>query len=281
MDTIKQIIDKFRLTSKRSLGQNYILDQNITNKITKLIEIKNQVILEIGPGPGCLTRSLVDKGAKKIIVVEKDQRCIKALEYQKKYFLEKVTIVNGDFLKKNIFNRIKKEILKYKKKVIVVSNLPYNAAIPILSLLLNNRKFFDKLLLMFQEEQANRIFAKKKTKNYGRISISAQRLCDIKKKIKLSPNCFFPKPRVNSTILFFKFKKNIKKLYNENIFYEIIKKSFNQRRKTIRNRLKFKKINIERVLIENNIKTNLRPEELSYIDFINLSNTISNLIKKN
>jgi len=168
LDTIKQIIDKFRLTSKRSLGQNYILDQNITNKITKLIEIKNQVILEIGPGPGCLTRSLVDKGAKKIIVVEKDQRCIKALEYQKKYFLEKVTIVNGDFLKKNIFNRIKKEILKYKKKVIVVSNLPYNAAIPILSLLLNNRKFFDKLLLMFQEEQANRIFAKKKTKNYWR-----------------------------------------------------------------------------------------------------------------
>ena len=85
MDTIKQIIDKFRLTSKRSLGQNYILDQNITNKITKLIEIKNHVILEIGPGPGCLTRSLVDNGAKKIIVVEKDQRCIKALEYQKKY----------------------------------------------------------------------------------------------------------------------------------------------------------------------------------------------------
>ena len=73
MDTIKQIIDKFRLTSKRSLGQNYILDQNITNKITKLIEIKNQVILEIGPGPGCLTRSLVDKGAKKIIVVEMDE----------------------------------------------------------------------------------------------------------------------------------------------------------------------------------------------------------------
>ena len=281
MDTIKQIIDKFRLTSKRSLGQNYILDQNITNKITKLIEIKNKVILEIGPGPGCLTRSLVDKGAKKIIVVEKDQRCIKALEYQKKYFLEKVTIVNGDYLKKTIFNRIKKEILKYKKKVIVVSNLPYNAAIPILSLLLSNRKFFDKLLLMFQEEQANRIFAKKKTKNYGRISISAQWLCDIKKKIKLSPNCFFPKPKVNSTILFFKFKKNIKKLYNENIFYEIIKKSFNQRRKTIRNSLKFKKINIERVLIENNIKTNLRPEELSYNDFINLSNTISNLIKKN
>ena len=103
----------------------------------------------------------------------------------------------------------------------------------------------------------------------------------LKKKIKLSPNCFFPKPKVNSTILFFKFKKNIKKLYNENIFYEIIKKSFNQRRKTIRNSLKFKKINIERVLIENNIKTNLRPEELSYNDFINLSNTISNLIKKN
>tara|TARA_B100001013_G_scaffold343933_1_gene272780 strand:- start:871 stop:1725 length:855 start_codon:yes stop_codon:yes gene_type:complete len=280
LDTIKQIINRFRLTSKKSLGQNYILDQNITNKITKLIEIKNELVLEIGPGPGCLTRSLLDKGAKKIIAVEKDQRCINALEYQKKYFLKKLIIVKGDCLKKDVFNKIKKEIIKYKQKVIVVSNLPYNSAIPILSLLLKNRKFFSKLLLMFQEEQANRIIAKKKTKNYGRISILGQWLCKIEKKIKLSPNCFFPRPKINSTILFFNFKKKIKKLSNENMFYEIIKKSFNQRRKTMKNCLKFENIDIEKILIKNNIRPNLRPEELDYNDFANLSNSISNL-KKN
>ena len=84
MDTIKQIIDKFNLISKKSLGQNYILDENITNKIVKFVDIKNQIILEIGPGPGCLTRSLINAGAKKIIAVEKDSKCIQALNYQKK-----------------------------------------------------------------------------------------------------------------------------------------------------------------------------------------------------
>ena len=281
MDTIKQIINKFRLTTKKSLGQNYILDQNITNKVTNLIEIKNQIVLEIGPGPGCLTRSLIDKGAKKIIAVEKDQKCINALEYQKKEFLKKLIIIKGDFLKKKTFSKIKKEILKYKEKVTVISNLPYNSAIPILALLLTNRKFFNKLLLMFQEEQANRIIAKKKTKNYGRISILAQWLCDIKKKIKLSPNCFFPKPKINSIILFFNFKKEIKNLHNENIFYEIVKKSFNQRRKTIKNSLKIKNIDIEKILIENKIKPSLRPEELDYNDFINLSNAINVIRKEN
>ena len=281
MDTIKQIINKFRLTTKKSLGQNYILDQNITNKVTNLIEIKNQIVLEIGPGPGCLTRSLIDKGAKKIIAVEKDQKCINALEYQKKEFFKKLIIIKGDFLKKKVFSKIKKEILKYKEKVTVISNLPYNSAIPILALLLTNRKFFNKLLLMFQEEQANRIIAKKKTKNYGRISILAQWLCDIKKKIKLSPNCFFPKPKINSIILFFNFKKKIKNLHNENIFYEIVKKSFNQRRKTIKNSLKIKNIDIEKILIENKIKPSLRPEELDYNDFINLSNAINVIRKEN
>ena len=281
MDTIKQIINKFRLTTKKSLGQNYILDQNITNKVTNLIEIKNQIVLEIGPGPGCLTRSLIDKGAKKIIAVEKDQKCINALEYQKKEFFKKLIIIKGDFLKKKTFSKIKKEILKYKEKVTVISNLPYNSAIPILALLLTNRKFFNKLLLMFQEEQANIIIAKKKTKNYGRSSILAQWLCDIKKEIKLSPNCFFPKPKINSIILFFNFKKEIKNLHNENIFYEIVKKSFNQRRKTIKNSLKIKNIDIEKILIENKIKPSLRPEELDYNDFINLSNAINVIRKEN
>ena len=177
MDTIKQIIKKFDLSTKKSFGQNYILDQNITNKILKLVNVKNKVILEIGPGPGCLTRSIIEKGAKKIIAVEKDQKSIKALKYQKNIFKNKLSLIEGDFLQKKIFEKVKKEITKSNEKIFVISNLPYNIAIPILSKLLNQRKLFNKLILMFQKEQANRIIAKKKTKEYGRISIIAQCLC--------------------------------------------------------------------------------------------------------
>ena len=100
MDTIKQLINKFNLISKKSLGQNFILDQNITDKIVRLSNIKNQYILEIGPGPGCLTRSLIKAGVKKIIAVEKDLKCVDIINYQKNLFLNKVKLIQGDFLKK-------------------------------------------------------------------------------------------------------------------------------------------------------------------------------------
>ena len=174
MDTIKQIIDKFSLITKKSLGQNFILDENITDKIVRLSNIKNKIIVEIGPGPGCLTRSLVKAGAKKIIAVEKDSKCIDIINYQKNIFLNKIVMIKGDFLKENIFKKILKEIDKNKKKVVVISNLPYKTAVPILVKILENRNFFQELILMFQKEVADRILAKKNTKSYGRISIFSQ-----------------------------------------------------------------------------------------------------------
>ena len=218
MDTIKEIIDKFKLSSKKSLGQNYILDENVTNKIVKNINIKNQIVLEIGPGPGCLTRTLINKGAKKIIAIEKDPKCIDAINYQKNFFSKKLLLIEGDFLKEKTFKRLINEITKCKRKILVISNLPYKTAIPILSKILKNRDFFQLLLLMFQKEQANRIIAKKKTKIYGRISVLAQWLCNIKKEMNLSPNYFFPKPKVNSSILLFNFKNQIQYVKNEEFF---------------------------------------------------------------
>ena len=117
MDTIKQIIDKFNLISKKSLGQNFILDENITDKIVRTSDVKNNIVLEIGPGPGCLTRSLIKAGVKKIIAVEKDLKCVKIINYQKKLFLNKVIIIEGDFLKDHIFKKIVREFKKYKKKL--------------------------------------------------------------------------------------------------------------------------------------------------------------------
>ena len=280
MDTIKQLIDKFSLISKKSLGQNFILDENVTDKIVRLSNVKNKYVLEIGPGPGCLTRSLLKAGVKKVIAVEKDLKCIKIINYQKKIFLNKVILIEGDFLKDHIFKKIVKEFEKYKKKVVVFSNLPYKTAIPILAKIFRNRNYFQKLILMFQKEQAERIIAKKNTKSYGRISVISQWLCDIKKKMFLSPNYFFPKPKIDSSILEFKFKKKIKKVDNEYLLSELIKKCFGQRRKIIKNSLK-KTINFsDQEFLNCGINSKKRPEELDFIDFINLSNFLSKYKKK-
>ena len=275
MDTIKQLINKFSLISKKSLSQNFILDENITDKIVRISNVKNKYILEIGPGPGCLTRSLVKAGVKKIISVEKDLKCIKIINYQKKIFLNKVILIEGDFLKDHIFKKIIKEFKKYKKKVVVFSNLPYKTAIPILAKIFKNRNYFQKLILMFQKEQAERIIAKKNTKMYGRISVISQWLCDIKKKMHLSPNYFFPKPKIDSSILEFTFKKKIKKVDNEDLLSNLIKKCFSQRRKTIKNNLKKTIDFTDQVFINCGINSKKRPEELDIIDFINLSNFLS------
>lgn len=275
MDTIKQLINKFSLISKKSLSQNFILDENITDKIVRISNVKNKYILEIGPGPGCLTRSLVKAGVKKIISVEKDLKCIKIINYQKKIFLNKVILIEGDFLKDHIFKKIIKEFKKYKKKVVVFSNLPYKTAIPILAKIFKNRNYFQKLILMFQKEQAERIIAKKNTKSYGRISVISQWLCDIKKKMHLSPNYFFPKPKIDSSILEFTFKKKIKKVDNEDLLSNLIKKCFSQRRKTIKNNLKKTIDFTDQVFINCGINSKKRPEELDIIDFINLSNFLS------
>ena len=280
MDTIKQIIDKFDLISKKSLGQNFILDENITDKIVRTSDVKNHIILEIGPGPGCLTRSLIKAGVRKIVAVEKDLKCVKIINYQNKLFLNKVIIIEGDFLKDYIFKKIVKEFKKYKKKVIVFSNLPYKTAIPILAKIFKNRSYFEKLILMFQKEQAERIMAKKNTKAYGRISVISNWLCYIKKKMHLSPNYFFPKPKIDSSILEFKFKKKIVEVKNEELLSDVIKKCFSQRRKTIKNNLK-KTINFtDEVFINCGINSKKRPEELDFLDFINLSNFLSKYKKK-
>ena len=275
MDTIKQLIDKFSLISKKSLGQNFILDENITEKIVRFSNVKNKYVLEIGPGPGCLTRSLVKAGVKKVITVEKDLKCVKIINYQKKLFLNKVILIEGDFLKNHIFKKIVREFKKYKKKVVVFSNLPYKTAIPILAKIFRNRNYFQKLILMFQKEQAERIMAKKNTKSYGRISVISQWLCDIKKKMHLSPNYFFPKPKIDSSILEFKFKKKIKKVYNEDLLTSLIKKCFSQRRKTIKNNLKKTINSSDQVFLNCGINSRKRPEELDFIDFINLSNFLN------
>ena len=190
------------IRAKKSLGQNFLVDQNIISKITNLIDIKDKYILEVGPGTGNLTSSIIKKNPKKIYVVEKDNEL--AFKLNKK-LKDQIKIINDDILEIN-------ENLICEEKLIVFGNLPYNISTEILCkwiLNLDHKKiWFTNLILMFQKEVADRIIAEYNNSNYGRLSILANWKLNIKKIIDIKPQCFSPSPKVNSSLLFFSLKEN-------------------------------------------------------------------------
>ena len=245
-----------KLKPKKSLGQNFLIDENITKIITNLGNInENSTILEIGPGTGNLTEKLISKKPKQIILVEKDNSLCKDL---KNKFSDKVEVINKDFLDLSIKN------IKYKN-LSIFGNLPYNVATEMLIKIIKSDESFcyDKLIFMFQKEVAERIIAKKNTKNYGRISIISQWKLNIRKIKDISPNCFYPKPKVQSSILEFFPKKNYTK-FNEiqNLEY-ITKIFFRFRRKMIKKPMKIIFKDIYKVSEKFQINLNDRPQKLS------------------
>ena len=217
---------------KKSLGQNFLIDKNILQKIINTVPInKVNEILEIGPGTGNLTSYIIKKNPKKIFVVEKDSN-LSLLLYEK--FKNKINIINDDILKIS-------ENLISKEKLIVFGNLPYNISTKILASLIMLKKWppwYNVLILMFQKEVADRIIAKTRTKEFGRLSILANWRLEIKKHFDVSKNCFFPKPKINSTLLSFKPKKNnIFNLKNPKNLETITRILFSNRRKMINKNL--------------------------------------------
>ena len=190
---------------KKSLGQNFLIDQNIINKIIKTGNItKNKTILEIGSGYGNLTKSILKMNPKKIIAIEKDKYLA---SYLNNFFDDKnkIEVINDDIL--NIINNN-----VFGNNLIVYGNLPYNISTKILTSLILLKKWppwYESLILMFQKEVANRIIAKNNSKEYGRLSILCNWRLDITKLFDISKNCFKPIPKVDSTILLFKPKKKI------------------------------------------------------------------------
>ena len=188
------------IKAKKSLGQNFLIDKNILEKITTITDIKDKIILEIGPGTGNLTSYILKKNPKKFFVIEKDDNL--ALNLKNK-FDNKLTIINEDVLKID-------ENIIFKDKVTVFGNLPYNISTEILSKWIINLKesfWFESLVLMFQKEVADRIIAKFNTSNYGRLSIICNWKLNIKKVCDIKPGAFYPKPKVDSSLLFFHPKK--------------------------------------------------------------------------
>ena len=189
------------IKAKKSLGQNFLIDENILKKIVNITNIKNKNVLEIGPGTGNLTYQILSKAPKKFIVIEKDKNLAINLMNE---FKDKIEVINKDILlvdEKNLDN----------DKFIVFGNLPYNISTQILSkwvLNLDKKKFwFSCLILMFQKEVADRIISKFNSSKYGRISILSNWKLDVKKICDIKSNSFSPKPKVNSSLIYFKPKQ--------------------------------------------------------------------------
>ncbi len=254
-----------KIKAKKSLGQNFLIDKNIIKSIVNVGGVKkNNVILEVGPGTGNLTEYILKKKPKKIFVIEKDSNLVNLLNGK---FSDKINILNRDILKFDL-NNISKE------KIIIFGNLPYNISTKILTQWITTPekfKCYKKLILMFQKEVADRILAKTNSRNYGRLSIISNWRLNIKKEFNISPQCFFPKPKVDSTLLSFVPKKEFYYIKNPENLEKITRIFFNQRRKMIKNPLRQIFKNPEKVAVNFKLNLNLRPQNLSPLTYFNIT----------
>ena len=259
------------IKAKKSLGQNFLIDKNILKKIVNVVDIKNKTVLEVGPGTGNLTSYILSKKPKKVFVIEKDKNLsIKLLNT----FKDKIIIINKDILltnEKNIDD----------DNFIVFGNLPYNISTEILSkwiLNLDKNKFwFSCLILMFQKEVADRIIAKFNSSKYGRISILSNWKLEIKKICDIKPTSFLPRPKVNSSLIYFKPKQFFFNIENPKNLEKITRIFFNQRRKMLKkpfNQLFNGNIEIARKL---NINLSLRPQNINFETYYKLAMEYENL----
>ena len=258
------------IKAKKSLGQNFLIDKNILEKIVNTIQIKEKNILEVGPGTGNLTSYILKKEPKKVIVIEKDKNLAEKLEQN---FIDKVTVINNDILEVD-------ENSLLNEKFTVFGNLPYNISTEILSkwiINLNDNFWFDHLLLMFQKEVADRIIAKFNTSSYGRLSILANWKLKIIKICDINPHSFFPKPKVESSLLLFSPKKKIFKIQDPKNLEKVTRVFFSHRRKMLKKPFNQLFNGDQKILNKLKIDLNLRPQNLDFETYYKLTNEYENL----
>ena len=257
--------------AKKSLGQNFLIDKNILEKIVNTTKIEDKIVLEIGPGTGNLTSYILNKNPKKFFVIEKDNELVINL---KNKFDNKLIIINDDVLKID-------EASLFKDKLIVFGNLPYNISTEILTkwiINLNDNNFwFESLVLMFQKEVAERIIAKFNTSNYGRLSIVSNWKLNIKKICDIKPQAFSPKPKIDSSLLFFYPKKNFLKLNDPNNLEKVTRVFFNQRRKMLKKPYNQLFNGNQKILNKLKIDLKLRPQNLNLDTYYRLAYELENL----
>ncbi len=255
---------------KKSLGQNFLIDKLVIEKIVNSTDIKGKTILEVGPGTGNLTSYILKCKPKKMFVIEKDNNLTKNLEYN---FKDQITIINDDILNIN-------ENLLFNEKVTVFGNLPYNISTEILSKWILNLKdsfWFDHLILMFQKEVADRIIAKYNTSSYGRLSILSNWKLNIKKICDIKPASFSPRPKIDSSLLYFSPKKDFYKIKDPKNLEKITRIFFNHRRKMLKKPFNQLFNGNQVVLDKLSINLTLRPQNLDFITYYQLTDEYENL----
>ena len=276
LETTKFLMKKYNITASKSLGQNFLIDENVIDNTIKAAEIcKDDLVIEIGPGLGTLTEKLLEK-AGKVICVELDKKMIEIL--QERFFLfDNIEIINDDILKIDLNSVIEKN--KFRKTKIV-ANLPYYITTPIVMKLLEDNLNIDMITVMVQKEVADRLCAKTGTREAGAITYSIE-YYTVPDKLFVVPNSsFIPMPNVESEVINLKIKKEKNTdVINEEKLFKLIKYAFMQRRKTLINALQNTDIcknkeQIKEVLLKLNIDEKVRGEALTLNDFINISNLI-------
>ena len=249
---------------KKSLGQNFLIDRDILEKITNTTDISNKTILEIGPGTGNLTSKILNKNPKKMFVIEKDNSLVENL---KNKFNNQLTIINDDILKID-------ETKLFREQVTVFGNLPYNISTEIITkwiINLKNNFWFECLVLMFQKEVADRIIAEFNTSNYGRLSIICNWKLNIKKICDIKPNSFYPRPKINSSLLILYPRKKFIKINDPNNLEKITRVFFNQRRKMVKKPFNQLFNGDQKVLEKLNIDLTMRPQNINFDTYYELA----------
>ena len=265
---LREVISKYGLAAKKSLGQNFLFDLNLTGRIARSAgNLEHCTVLEIGPGPGGLTRALLDNGAGKVIAIERDRRSIEALKDVQAAYPGRLEVIEGDAMKLDL------SILP-DGPVKIVANLPYNIGTALLVQWLENLDRFEGLTLMFQREVGDRLTASPGEKNYGRLSVLAQRLCYVEKMFGVDRNAFVPPPKVWSSVIGFQPRKTPLAEANPKILEAVTRAGFGQRRKMLRSSLKTLGVDAEALCTAAGVEPTDRAERIDVEGWCSLARTL-------
>lgn len=269
---LREVIARHDLAARKSLGQNFLFDLNLTRRIARsAAPLDAATIVEVGPGPGGLTRALLLEGAKKVIAVEKDRRALPALEEIAAHYPGRLEIIEADALSCDFAAHIAGEAK-------IVANLPYNIATPLLTGWLTGPwpPWFSSLTLMFQKEVAERIVARPQSKTYGRLAVLSQWSAEARKLFDIDRRAFTPPPKITSSVVQLVPKRDRAPSCDIGLLEKVTAAAFGQRRKMLRSSLKSLAPDPATLLANLSIDANLRAEELAVADFARIAHALEN-----
>ncbi len=273
---LRDVIARHELNAKKSLGQNFLLDLNLTTKIAKVAgALVGITVVEVGAGPGGLTRALLAAGAAKVIAIEKDHRAIAALHEIALAYPGRLEIVEGDALTYDPAPHLQNQ------KVRIIANLPYNVATPLLIGWLTQTvwpPWFESLTLMFQKEVAERMTAPPGSKVYGRLSVLVQALCHVDLAFDVPKEAFVPPPKITSSVVYLQPRADRADVPRRAL-QDVTRAAFGQRRRMLRQSLKLLNIEPEQLLAPLNIDPQKRAEQLQVEDFIAMAKVYADISK--